>query len=242
MKLNQLIAIVTGEKTKTQKEITGLYKKSQKGDLMTGLTRHYTPKDEEGDRLPSEQKLVQFTSGEAMDQARDILGTFWDLIYQQDCANTQATGDISIDGELQISAVPVTYLIFLEKQINDLQSLIEHLPVLDPSEQWTYSNTHGCMCTGVIETVKTKKIMRNHVKAEATEHHPAQVEVYTEDVVVGHWSLTKLSAALTAERKKQLLDRVNKLRNAIKAAREQANGIDVERKGIADFLFDYVYG
>jgi hypothetical protein len=34
------------------------------------------------------------------------------------------------------------------------------------------------------------------VKAEATEKHPAQVEVYHEDVVVGQWKTVKFSGAL----------------------------------------------
>ena len=50
-----------------------------------------------------------------------------------------------------------------------------------------------------MQTLRTKKVPRNHVKAEATEKHPAQVEVYYEDVAVGYWTTVKFSGALPAQ-------------------------------------------
>lgn len=72
-----------------------------------------------------------------------------------------------------------------------------------------------------MRTVRTKKVPRNHVKAEATDKHPAQVDVYYEDVPVGYWTTVKFSGALPARRVNELLDRVEKLQQAVKFAREE---------------------
>ena len=93
----------------------------------------------------------------------------------------------------------------------DLRTLVSRLPVLDASESRSFDQAADCWATDAVQTTKTKKIPRNHVKAEATEKHPAQVEVYYEDIVVGHWRTVKFSGALPAKRIKELLDRIDKL-------------------------------
>ncbi len=59
------------------------------------------------------------------------------------------------------------------------------------------------------------------MKAEATDKHPAQVGVYYEDVAVGFWRTVKFSGALPAKRVGELLERVEKLQQAVKFARER---------------------
>jgi hypothetical protein len=93
-----------------------------------------------------------------------------------------------------------------------------------------------------MQTIKTKKIPRNHVKAEATEKHPAQVEVYYEDVVVGTWRTIKFSGALPASRVNELLNRVEKLQEAVKFAREEANNTDVTEQKVGAKVFQYLFG
>ena len=44
--------------------------------------------------------------------------------------------------------------------------------------------------------------------AEATQQHPAQVQVYMEDVPEGDWTTVKFSGALPASRVRTLLERV----------------------------------
>jgi hypothetical protein len=93
-----------------------------------------------------------------------------------------------------------------------------------------------------MQTIKTKKIPRNHVKAEATDKHPAQVEVYYEDVVVGTWRTIKFSGALPASRVNELLNRVEKLQEAVKFAREEANNMEVTEQKVGAKVFQYLFG
>ena len=59
MKLNQVIAIEKGVKSRAISRIDELYKDIQKPALFDGLSRTYQPKDEAGEMLPSESKVVQ---------------------------------------------------------------------------------------------------------------------------------------------------------------------------------------
>jgi hypothetical protein len=80
------------------------------------------------------------------------------------------------------------------------------------------------------------------VKAEATEKHPAQVEVYYEDITVGYWRTVKFSGALPAQRINELLARVERLQEAVKFAREEANNLEVEEQKVGEKVFQYLFG
>ena len=114
--------------------------------------------------------------------------------------------------------------------------------MLDAAETWNFDSSADAYATEAVQTTRTKKIPRNHVKAEATEKHPAQVEVYYEDVVVGHWRTVKFSGALPATRIKELLDRGDKLQQAVKFAREEANNSEVTDVKVGEKVFDYLFG
>ena len=78
--------------------------------------------------------------------------------------------------------------------------------------------------------------------SEATEKHPAQVQVYHEDIVVGTWTTVRFSGALPATEIRAMLERVTKLREAVKMAREEANGLEVTDRRVGDAVFGYLFG
>ncbi len=240
-KLNQIIAVANGKKTKTTREITEAYKKVQKAALFEGISRTYQPVDDEGETFPPEKKNVQYSVSDAIEEVSKSLSGLFNIVATQDWANTKATADIVVDDQTILSDVPVTYMLFLEKQLQDIQTFISSLPVLDPAESWQWSDAGNCYASEVTQTNKTKKVLRNHVKAEATEHHPAQVETYSEDVVVGKWNTIKFSGSIPATEKTSLLERVGRLSDAVKFARETANMSEVEQVDVAGPLFKYIF-
>ena len=241
-RLNQVIAIEKGIKSRSFQEITDSYQSLQKSALLAGIARTYRPKDEEGEQFPPESTRVQLKADDVIRKTVDVLTSLFDVTATKDWANTRARADVVVDGRTLLSQVPATYLLFLEKQLVDLHTFIKKLPVLDPSESWTFDPSADCWATEPVQTAKTKKIPRNHVKAEATDKHPAQVEVYYEDVVVGTWRTVKFSGALPAQRINELLARLEKLQQAVKFAREEANNIEVEDVKVGDAIFGYLFG
>lgn len=240
-KLNQIIAVEKSIKSKSHSELTEAHQQLQKPALLQGISRTYRPKDEEGERLPAESTRVQLRAEEVLKKTASVLTELFDVTATKDYANCEAAADVVLDGTVLLPMVPVTYLLFLEKQLVDLHTFVKKLPVLDPSETWLEDSAQNCFATEAVETVRTKKVPRNHVKAEATEKHPAQVEVYHEDVAVGYWRTVKFSGALPARRVAELLERVEKLQRAVKFAREEANNTEVQQKKVGEVVFGYLF-
>ncbi len=240
-KLNQIIAVEKGIKSGTLRDLTDAHHGLQKPALLSGLTRTYQPKDEDGEQFPPESTRVQVKADEVIRRTAAIMARLFDVTATKDWANCSARADIKVDGETILRDVPVSYLLFLEKQLTDLHTFVKKLPVLDAAEGWAFDDSADCWRTEPVRTNRTKKVPRNHVKAEATEKHPAQVEVYYEDVTVGYWTTLKFSGAMPAKRVNDLLDRVEKLQRAVKFAREEANGLEVTDQRVGDVVFRYLF-
>lgn len=241
-KLCQITALLTGKKTATEKAITEIYHKLQKPVLFSGLSKKYTPKDEEGEVFPDEGQKVQVKSKDVLQDIRAAMVNLLDLTATQDVANCESKVDVKIDGKVVMTGLPPTNLLFLEKQLMNLHTLLATIPVLDPSENWTYSPDAGYNVSEKTTTTKTKKTPRNHIKYEATKEHPAQVEMYFEDVVIGTFDTLRFSGALSADERTAILGRVEKLRDAVKLAREEANSVEAKEKKVGDAIFDYLLG
>lgn len=239
-KLNQVIAIEKGVKNQCNVDITAAYHEIQKSALFSGIARTYEPKDEEGERLPAEHQKVQRRADDLLQLTSRTMTKYWDVTLTKDAANTAAKADVVVDGKVIVKDAPVTFLLFLEKQLGDLATMVKKLPVLDQGESWKHDASSDCYATEPTHTVKTKKIPRAFVKAEATKEHPAQVETFHEDVLVGTWKTIKYSGALPQKRISEVLERVAKLQSAVKFAREEANTIHVTDRQVGHDVFAYL--
>jgi len=242
-KLNQLIAVEKGVRSKTTRELTEAHRLSQNADVLSGVTRTYQPRDDDGERLPGESTLVQVTVEDLNERVRKTLTRLFDVTATKDRANTVAVANVKVDGQVLLADVPVTYLLFLEKQLVGLRTYVLKLATLDPAFKWEAAPEagEGRWRTAPVNTTKTKKVPKTMVLYEATKEHPAQVTSYTEDVVIGDWTTVRFSGAVTQERKQELLERVDKLAEAVKFAREEANGTDVSDFKVGDDVFDYLF-
>ncbi|WP_344530414.1 hypothetical protein [Streptomyces albiaxialis] len=241
-KLNQIIAVEKGVRTKAQQDLTEAQRGLQKPALLAGISRTYQPKDEEGEQLPPESTRVQVQAEDVLRDSAAALTRLFDVTATKDWTNCEARADVTVEGRVLVAQAPVTYLLFLEKQLAELHAVLRKLPVLDAAEAWTLDPSTDAWKTEPVRTVRTKKVPRNHVKAEATEKHPAQVEVYYEDIPVGYWTTVKFSGALPARRVRELLDRLEKLQQAVKFAREEANGAEITDQRVGDAVFGYLFG
>lgn len=240
-RLNQIVAHEKSTKSRAAKDLTAVYHNFQKANLFDGLSRTYKSKDEEhGDKFPTESKMPQLKVKNSLDSASKLLTELFDVVLTKDTANMSAKGSIVVDGQVLLADVPVTYLLFLEKQLVDLHTVMQTVPKLDPTETWAQDTATDLYVTPNTESFKTKKMKRNHEKAPATEKHPAQVEVYDEDVVIGTWTTRKFSGALPAKEVQDTLSRIEKLQKAVKFAREEANTSQVKEMEAGKTLLDFV--
>lgn len=239
-RLNQILAIEKGTKSRVFGEISKLHNAVQRASALSGFSKTYQPKDEEGDRYPPEQQRVQLIASDTLRQAGRLLSELFDVTASKDWANTAAKADVVVDGEVLLEQVPATYLLFIEKQLGDLRTLIGKIPVLDQADHWFLDEGSQLYKTEPTETTRTKKVQRPIVLYPATPEHPAQTQLISEDQVVGTWVTVKHSGALPASRKAELLDRVERLSNAVKFAREQANSVEATRREVGERIFRYL--
>ncbi len=241
-KLNQILAIEKGKKTKLHKEISELHHALQKPALVNGHKKVFTPKEEGGETFPDDNHRVQYRYEDVFEQISERMAVLMDVVATKDFTNCRARADVVVDGEPFLKDVPVPYLLFLEKELHDLHTFVDKMVELDQVEAWTFDENADLFRSEPVKQHRTKKLQRPIVKYEATEHHPAQTELITEDVVIGHWTTTKFSGAIPRPRKKALLDRISTLEDAVKYAREQANSIDADVQKVGKKILGYVFG
>lgn len=243
--LNQIIAVRASVKGDADLALTKHYHLLQRAALLQGMSRTYTPKDDEGFRYPAETTNVQVKVEQVLRGVADDMTTLFDVTAAMDWTNQHARADVVLFAGEQpvvlLADVPVSYLMFLEKQLVHLETVIRKLPILDATENWTFDAASDVFKSEPIGTVKSAKVRRNHVLAPPTDRHPAQVESYTEDIPIGTWSTVKFSGALPAQRVNKMLARITALLAAVKYAREQANmeGVVDPRPGRR--VFDYLF-
>lgn len=243
-KLHQVLALSKTVQSTTEGAVTRAYHDAQKTVLFQGMTRTYAPVDaDDRDYLPPERKGVQLTAEQVLAQAAQAWTRQADVVATKDLTNTRARADVVVGGEVFLPAVPVTTLLYLEKMLVSVAEMIKKMPVLDPEVDWgtAVDPATGLWKSKPEETVRTKKIPKAFVKYEATDRHPAQVDTFTEDVIVGKWTRTLFSGALPAGKKTDLLRRVEGLQESVKLAREYANQAEVIDAHVGAIIFDHLF-
>lgn len=242
MKLSQVLAIEKGIKNSTNTKISALHHKSAHAPLYEGLEKTYRPRDDEGDSLPAESQRIQLRALSVVEEAEEIWSEFFDITYAKDQANCEAKADVVVGDKVILPQVPVTYLLFLEKKLEDVVKFITEIPTLDPSEEWSWDSASMAYATKPTETHRSRKVTKPVVLYEATKEHPAQVKEVSEDVIVGFWRKIRYSAAFSEETKSSFLARANTLLRSVKVAREAANSAtNAKRDKVGSAIFGFIF-
>lgn len=243
-KLHQILAIEKSVKSRVSRQFTEATKMVNRPDLFNGFSKDYSAKDEDGDIYPPERKRVQTNAADLLRDTGKMLGELFNVTAQKDYANCYARADVVLEGQTEalLKDVPVTFLLFLEKQLTELHSFASRAPVLDPAEEWHFDNHANVFKTPATQTTKTKKVQKPIVLHPPTKEHPAQTQLITEDAIVGHWKTVKQSGALPAPLKTALLEKIETLTKAVKFAREAANAVEAPKhelgRAVHSFLFE----
>ncbi|MCK4566673.1 MAG: hypothetical protein KAU48_05115 [Candidatus Thorarchaeota archaeon] len=241
-KLNQVIAIEKGVKSRVNTNMSTLYKAIQKPTLFDGFVKNWEKSDEDGENRPPERKRVQLKSDEVLDTVGETLSELFDVTAQKDFANCKARANVVVGGKTLLTDVPATYLLFLEKQLNDVKTLVGSIPTLSADEDWHEDKALGLFKTEPVITRSTAKVQEPIILAQPTKEHPAQTQLITKDVVVGHWNTVNQSGAAVGSRKKQIVRRVETLIKAVKYAREEANETAAPQQSVGSVVFDFLFG
>lgn len=239
--LNQILGVRKGVNSTAGKRFTEIHRDTLKAQLVNGLSRTYTPKDDDGDVLPGEFQRVQIKVDDLIEDLVKVLARQIDVNATVDAANQEAVADLDFGGA-PIPNVPVTTLMWLEKQLTEIKAFIDKLPVLDPSVSWDWDAQAGIYKSDVVTTHRTSKVAKPIVLFPATAQHAAQTQLITEDVITGYWNSQRLSSALPADTIRGMQDRLNILKEAVVVAREKANTTPVTNVTMGEALLTFVFG
>lgn len=243
-KLHELLAVEPDLKNQAESILAETLKIFEKGELFQGFTKRYHPVDENGDRKPQENKELAATVTEKLAGAEKALARYLDGIYQKELANTEAFADIVVDGFTLAKRVPATVLLQLENRLKHVRDMYRKIPNLEPGVRWIPDETQrqGVYSTEESITNSTQKIQKALVLYPHTDKHPAQVQIVSEDILVGKWHTVHFSGKMSSAKKAELLERIDNLIEAIKKARCSANNVEAQNVRIGDKLFLYIQG
>jgi len=247
LKLHQLLAVIDGRKKSANRVVTDLYHALQKPAWYAGLSKVYQPLDDEGTKLPPEAVRVQRNARADLEAIAETMTGLLDLTAQKDWTNAspEARGTVTVDGTVLIKDAPVTYLLSLKTALtgsDGIKSVFEAVPTLDPAETWLDDEANNGYRTDPVKTHRNEKRQKPLVLFPATDRHPAQTQLVTEDVLAGYWERTLFSGAIKPTDKERLLSRLHKLVEAISVAIEQANQAEVETRKVTAPAFQYLLG
>jgi hypothetical protein len=240
-RLNQVVAVVPEKKKLAVDLLTEAYHIAQKPDLFAGISRVYTPKVD-GETKPSENKKPQFSAKDLFKKVESSLIEMFNGVAVQDFTNCLAKASVVFKGKVVLEGAPVSYLLFLEKQLTNLKNFVEKLPVRDSSEDWSYQAASALHVTPLTRTQVTSKVQEAIVLYPHSPEHPAQTQLITKDVVTGFWDTRKISGAIAKQDQDAMLDNVRVLSEAVKLAREEANNIEVSVVNPGTAIMDCVFG
>lgn len=241
-KLNQIIAVEAGIRARALEDITKVLR-NLKPEIFNGVTRVYAKKDDADEDLPGESKRVQITCTEVLSGLARQMTELLDVTQRKDWTNCIAKASVTVEGKEIVKDAPVGFLLWLEKQLQNIDTILDHLPILDEGEDWGEKDTSGLYRAAPIKTHRSKKVAKVLTLAQATDKHPAQAQVIQEDIVAGIWHTTKISGAMPKPEKTALKGRITKLIRAVKEAREMANmQEEISCPKMANPLFNYLLG
>jgi len=245
VKLNQIIAVEKGAKERTNKEFASIQNGLSKIEPMTGISRTYQPLTEDGEKLPPEHKYVQVNVTDQLEKIQTILCDLFDVTFTKEIGNTSAKASITVDNVVILADVPVSYLLFLEKSLAELRGVLAALPKLDPADKWEWDEQQGFYKSAEMRTARTKKTTEFVVvqgSGVPDKGVAPQVKEVTNDVLAGYWTTVKYSATMEPTRVAELIERSDKLIRAVKFAREEANGLEIDQAKAGSAIFGYIFG
>jgi hypothetical protein len=239
-KLYELLAVETDLKKKAAdqlKDTTNLFAHSEKFIGQT-ISPHALNADDP--ELPVEKAEMAFTVHGELKKVGDVFGDFMDVTVQKEMTNATTNADVLIEDVVFLKGMTATALLNLESRLEELKKVYEAIPTVDMTEVWEYIGGQGVYVSERRISFRTKKVMRNHVLAQADQYHPAQVQVYTEEVPVYRVEKVLTSGMIEPIEKKDKLDRIDKLARAVKQARQRANDTEITDIEVASKIFKYI--
>lgn len=241
-KLHELLAVEGDLKGQAQR-VLGEVKDLFQGGIskFLGQIETHQPASENDEQLPPKITHVATTVAHQLGILEKAFVSWIDVSIQKEHTNQAAGAHLEIGEE--VYDLSATALLNLESKLAELRSAYRAIPTNDVTTPWKWDSDNGVFVSDP-PTIRrtTKKEMKSFVAVPATEHHPAQVEIYAEDVLSGHKTIVTQSGMITPTDKQGRLDRLESLLQEVRKARQRANDIETDSTKIGRAIFAYING
>lgn len=215
----------------------------RKASFFNGFVRTYSPFSVQGETeiaYPEERQKVEQRVDALIIRVANLYTDIFNITFTKDKANMEACADVVVDGQVMVEKAPVSWLLWADKRIQEARTFFDSLPTLNEAETWERDEVSDLWKATPAKVIKTEKIPVPVLMYAHTDKHPAQVERVQKDVPIGQYEKQNFSSALPAERKRKVLDKIDRVLIALKVARANANSLEVERAQVAKPIFEYI--
>lgn len=246
MRLHELLSIEKQQASQVSVLIQDTLQKFGKEHFFKGWVKRLklikdSPDNAAVEAAGSDTREVVTTVADTLEYMLKHWGSSEDVQFKKNKANQLARADVVLGGSV-ITDVPIDELMGLEARLTKLREVFQAVPTLDATKAWVPSQVKEGVLKAVVDdvTTKTEKVVTPVVLYEATKEHPAQVKEVSKDEVVGTFTTTNFSGAVTSLQKANALERIDDLIGEIKKARMRANCQEVPNAKIGDELAEYL--
>jgi len=244
-KLHELLAVegdLAGTYNKILEETKANFSKHP--ERYFGQHQRFELFDENAPPEADLHKQLDDTVSDKLGYTAKHIERYLDAVLQKEKTNQVAVSDLVVDGATIAKDVPATFLLGLESKLKKIRDdVYGSIPTLQPGVKWEPDANMGANVFKRVhsdEKFRTRKVRKNHVVAEATKEHPAQVEVYSEDEKVAKIITDVWCGMISPAQKSATLGRIDKLIRAVKKARQKANSTEVVKVTIGKEIFNYI--
>lgn len=245
MKLHELLAVEKSTIAQVNVLLQETLQKFGKDHFFKGWVKRLKMIKDSADndaleRAAREDREVPTTVIDTLTYVFDVWGKAEDIQYMKNIANQNAAGSLQIGDNAFL--LPVDELMGLENRLLKIREIFQAIPTLDATKNWISSDVKA----GVFQsanpevTTKTEKVTVPVILYEATANHPAQVKEVSRDDVVGTFTTTQFSGAISSLKKADALMRIDNLLGEVKKARMRANMADVHQDKLGQWITDYL--
>lgn len=248
-KLHELLAIEASLESESKGMMKAAEATFSNPNAFTGfhITYQSIAEDSEGNAdvvIPEERKGVSAAVGGYLSAATDAYFKWLGVNVSKETANTMAKADLVVGGVTVAKDVPATALLSLETKLKGVVSLVESIPTNELGVDWQVDDTHaidGVYAAPATETIRQEQVPEVLVMAEATEHHPAQVQLVKKQVPVARKRHIAYSAMMQPNDKREMVQRAKDMLLAVKQARQRANQQVVIETDVVQSIRDYIF-
>ena len=208
---------------------------------LDGLQKQYEPSDDEGQKVPPERQEVVTTVPDRLNWFAKRATALFDFRATSDMTNCIAKAPLEFGG-VDFGELPTTFLLALEKQLEELRGVFDAIPTRDLTREWEGSARRHVFKHGPLDSYKHTKETSAVTLYDATKEHPAQLKEVTKDIQVGKFATTYFSGEAHPQEKANWLQHIDDFIVAVKKCRMKANEVEVVPTHVGEKIFQAILG